>query len=61
MVKMGVERTLFLNCEMVNGKGPLDYDFAYEDRTPVKPGDYYYLRAEQLDTNLVWSSPVWID
>lgn len=61
MSRMGVERTFFLNCEMVSGDHPLDYEFSYEDRTPVKPGDYYYLRAEQLDTNKVWSSPVWID
>ncbi len=61
MALMGVPRTFVLNCELVSDEYPLDYGFAYEDRTPVKPGDYYYLRAEQLDTGIVWSSPVWID
>ena len=61
MKKMGLKRTFFLNCELVNDKRPLDYEFSYEDNTPVKPGDYYYLRAEQITTDMVWSSPVWID
>ncbi|MCP5115017.1 MAG: hypothetical protein GY953_29660 [bacterium] len=30
-------------------------------RTPTKSGDYNYLRVEQLDSNLAWSSPVWIN
>jgi hypothetical protein len=61
MSLMGVPWSFVLNCELVSDEYPLDYGFAYEDRTPVRPGDYYYLRAEQLDTNIVWSSPVWID
>lgn len=36
MNKMGVRRTFFLNCELVNGERPLDYEFDYEDFAPVK-------------------------
>jgi hypothetical protein len=62
MSRMGVPRTFVLSCEAVSDQHPLDYVFSYEDRTPVAPGRYYYyLRAEQLDTNLAWSSPIWID
>jgi hypothetical protein len=39
----------------------MDIDVQFEDRTPPKPGDFYYLRAEQLDTNKAWSSPVWVN
>ena len=59
MKKMGVEPAFFLECELVNAEGPMDFEFSYDDRGGLEPGDYYYLRAEQLDTNLAWSSPVW--
>ena len=59
MKKMGVEPAFFVECELVNGEGPMDFEFSYEDHTELAPGDYYYLRVEQLDTNLAWSSPVW--
>jgi hypothetical protein len=59
MKKMGVEPAFFLECELLNAAGPMDFEFSYDDRTKLEPGDYYYLRVEQLDTNLAWSSPVW--
>jgi hypothetical protein len=61
MAKMGVAPTFFVECELVDTEGPMDVDFNYEDRNPPKPGDYYYLRMEQLDTNKAWSSPVWVN
>lgn len=61
MKKMGVEVAFTLECELLNDQGPMDYDLAYEDREPLKPGDYYYLRMEQLDTNKGWTSPVWVN
>jgi hypothetical protein len=35
---------------------------AWEDPTPPLPGGsrYYYLRAEQVDEETAWSSPVWV-
>lgn len=61
MEKMGVKPAFFLECELVDVNGPRDLDLTYVDRTPVKPGDYYYLRVEQFDTNKAWSSPVWMN
>ena len=34
--------------------------FTWEDRTPPQEGDYYYIRVEQEDGNMAWSSPIWI-
>ena len=38
-----------------------DVSFEYVDNS-VQPGEnYYYVRAEQADGQLVWSSPIWIE
>ena len=58
---MGIEAFFELECELVNAEGPMDIEFDYEDRESPQPGDYYYLRMEQLDTNKGWASPVWIN
>jgi len=57
MKKMGLEPAFFLECELVDPEGPLDASVDFQDGDGVKAGDYYYLRAEQLDTNKAWSSP----
>jgi len=61
MEKMGVKPAFFLECDLVDVNGPKDVNFDYVDRSPRKPGDYYYVRIEQLDTNKAWSSPVWMN
>jgi len=61
MKQMGVEPAFFLDCELVSLDGPMDVTLDYLDRESLKPGDYYYLRMEQLDTNKGWSSPVWVN
>jgi len=61
MEKMGVKPAFFVEFELVNPAAPMDADLTYDDREPVKPGDYWYLRMEQLDTNKAWSSPVWVN
>ena len=58
---MGIAVAFVLECELVNAEGPLDIDLDYEDREAPQPGDYYYLRMEQLDTNKGWASPVWVN
>jgi hypothetical protein len=36
-------------------------DFRYRETEAPSPGEhYYYVRAEQKDGNVVWSSPIWI-
>ncbi|MBI1895694.1 MAG: hypothetical protein HYS04_04025 [Acidobacteria bacterium] len=61
MEQMGVKPAFFLDCELVDPAGPKDVNFEYVDLSTRKPGDYYYLRVEQLDTNKAWSSPVWMN
>lgn len=58
---MGVEVAFDLECELVNTEGPMDHEFEFEDRESPAPGDYYYFRMEQLDTNKGWASPVWFN
>ncbi len=59
MKMMGLPLQLFVDCDLVREDGAMDYEMSYEDREPLEPGDYYYLRVEQLDTVKGWSSPIW--
>jgi hypothetical protein len=34
--------------------------FTYTDRAPERGTSYYYLRVEQQDGQIAWSSPVWV-
>jgi hypothetical protein len=38
---------------------PLDTAFTFKDES-TGVGDYYYVRVEQRDGAIAWSSPVWI-
>ena len=38
-----------------------DYREEFPDTNPSQAGDYYYLRVQQFDGALAWSSPIWID
>jgi len=35
-------------------------EFTYVDNNPGGGESYYYVRAIQIDRNLVWSSPIWV-
>jgi hypothetical protein len=61
MKKMGLDPTFRIECELVNEAGPMDETVRFQHREPLKPGDYFYLRAEQMDTNKLWTSPVWVN
>ncbi len=41
------------------GSGP-SLEFRYVDNQPLPGESYYYIRVEQTDGQLAWSSPVWI-
>ena len=41
-------------------KLPQDFDFTYEDETKQSGEDFYYVRVEQNDGNVAWSSPIWV-
>ena len=49
-----------ISVELVNPKGPMDYDFEYVDTGKATPGDYFYVRVTQLNGAQAWSSPVWV-
>ena len=42
-------------------QGALEAEFEYVDKAEICPNDYYYLRITQEDSNMAWSSPVWVD
>jgi hypothetical protein len=47
----------FIYSQEPNAK---DYNLEYSDQTPPQGRSYYYVRVEQLDRNLAWSSPIWV-
>jgi len=38
----------------------MDVTFSWEDQQPPDELAYYYLRVEQADGNLAWTSPIWL-
>jgi hypothetical protein len=40
--------------------GEKEASFEYVDRAVAKGENYYYVRAEQVDGQLAWSSPIWV-
>ena len=42
--------------------GTPDADFEFVDNEPPTSGEsYYYVRIQQRDRNMAWSSPIWVD
>ena len=41
-------------------KLPQDFEFTYEDPGKEPGEDYYYVRVQQNDGNVAWSSPIWV-
>ena len=39
---------------------PLSAKFAYQETGVKKKGDSYYVRIEQANGVMVWSSPIWV-
>jgi len=37
-----------------------EYSFQYVDNTLTKGESYYYVRVQQADGELAWSSPIWV-
>jgi len=35
-------------------------EFEYQDRSSAPGESYYYVRVEQADGQLAWSSPIWV-
>ena len=39
---------------------PMDVQFEVTDSESPERGDYYYVRVQQLDGGMAWSSPIWV-
>jgi hypothetical protein len=37
-----------------------EVDFTYVDERPLSGESYYYVRAQQSNDQIAWSSPIWI-
>jgi hypothetical protein len=40
--------------------GKREFDGSFKDEAPLEGENRYYLRVEQADGNMAWSSPVWV-
>jgi hypothetical protein len=49
-----------VTVQRVDVAAPLDRELDWIDLDPGTPGDYYYLRVQQLDGGRAWSSPWWV-
>ena len=47
-----------VHCQRPDGKV---CEFEWVDESETSGGDYYYVRVTQTDTEMAWSSPIWID
>jgi hypothetical protein len=37
-----------------------EMEIEYVDTSPKEGENYYYVRAQQIDRNMAWSSPIWV-
>ena len=49
-----------VTLELVGGPMHMEADLEFTDTGEIRPGDYYYVRADQLDGARAYSSPVWV-
>lgn len=61
VIKNGEPFFQFVTTDVGVHNRTLDYREEFPDTTPSQAGDYYYLRIQQCDGALAWSSPIWID
>ena len=54
------EYTDRITLHVVDAAAPLDQEFEFTDLEGIAPGDYYYVRVNQLDGGRAWSSPWWV-
>jgi|TARA_B100000315_G_scaffold260588_2_gene323225 hypothetical protein len=55
------EYTDQITLRTIRADAALDQEYRFEDREPAKPGDYYYVKVEQANSGIAWSSPVWLN
>ncbi len=61
VIKNGEPLFQFVTTDVGGHNRTYDYREEFPDTTPSQAGDYYYLRIQQCDGALAWSSPIWID
>ncbi len=45
---------------LTRSPGTSEYSFQYVDNSLAKGESYYYVRVQQADGELAWSSPIWV-
>ena len=59
--KLHVDRhTDIVSLRRIVAAPPMDVQFDYTDAESPEQGDYYYVRATQIDGGMAWSSPIWV-
>lgn len=49
-----------VNIRQFTPKDSSQFDATFADEEPVVGENRYYLRVEQIDGNMGWTSPVWV-
>ncbi len=49
-----------VTLESIAGDKPMDAEIEFLDAGVLRPGDYYYVRVDQLDGARAYSSPIWV-
>lgn len=49
-----------VNIRRFTPKETADFDATFTDQAPIKGENRYYVRVEQTDGNMGWTSPVWV-
>ena len=61
VIKNGEAFFQFVTTDVGSHNRTHDYREEFPDTMPSQAGDYYFLRVQQCDGALAWSSPIWID
>jgi hypothetical protein len=54
------EYTDRITLHVIDAAAPPDQEFEFTDLEGIAPGDYYYVRVNQLDGGRAWTSPWWV-
>ncbi len=49
-----------VTLELVGNRQPMEAEIDFSDTGDARPGDYYYVRVDQLNGARAYSSPVWV-
>lgn len=49
-----------ITLRYIDPDGPMDREFEVVDTENMLNSDYYYIRVQQLDNEMAWSSPIWV-